>query len=137
MTQEPSSLLDRIRSGREDALDELEDDYDPDGEYRAFSASRLGLRSEVMLDLVFRTGKHESLSYAHLYCLSYDPTDGIVMQFTDHVVSIRGHKLKDLYRYLRSHRVIFICEADSPTSKLLATNEAIVNAIAVEGKVGI
>lgn len=130
------SILDRMGLAREANEDELVDEFDGESEYRAFAASRNPRRVETMLDLVFRSGAHESLSYAHLYQISFDPSNGLLLNFTDHLVTIQGHRLLDLYRYLKNHRVTYICEADLPTAKLVGESEAVVNEISINLKEG-
>ncbi len=88
-------------------------------------------RVETMHDLVFRTGIHESLSYAHLYRVIFDPSEGITLHFTDHIVMIKGYHLRDLYRNIKNHRATYVCEADNSTVQLESSSEPIVKAIVI------
>ena len=111
---------------------ELLDEISDDAEYKAFINGKQPSQRAEMLDLVFKDGRHESFSYSHLYRSRFSPHDGIYLQFSEHVVVIKGVQLRLGYRRILGRKVIQVTEADSPTVRLADAGEAVVTSIKVE-----
>lgn len=112
------TLLERFGMARDGHLDAEQDEYTPDGEYRAFGVLRQNIGAAATIDFISRQGNHQSFAYTHLYQTTFDPSNAIELYFTEHTVAIRGHRLHELYRRLLTHRVTFVCEADSASAQL-------------------
>lgn len=64
-----------------------------------------------MLDLVFRSGKVRSFSYAYLSELEFEPGDTLTLKFTSGAaVIVEGRNLARLRQSVRLHRADEICE---------------------------
>lgn len=109
--------------------DEL--DLEEETEYIAFAVNKQANQRAEMLDIVFKDGCRKAFSYSHLYRIDYDPQDGIELHFSEHIVRVQGMRLLRGYRRLLTYRVIKIEQADGPTSKLAANDEAIVTDLAI------
>jgi len=125
------STIERFISPTTPLEDDLVDEHQGEGDYRAFGITRKTFGSETMLDLVLKTGDHQTFAYTHLYRMAFNPSEGISLYFTDHVIELLGQRLKELYRYFRSHRVTFVCEADSPTVQSCTDAEAVISSILI------
>ena len=79
-------------------------------------------------------GIHEALSYGHLYRIRFDASVGITLEFTEHVVTIRGKRLNMAYQRLAMHRVVFVAEADRPTAALVTESEPVVYQLDIRSK---
>ena len=114
MSINESSLLKEIIGPKDDGID----CYDESGDYLAFGVSRKAWGGEPMVDFISRDGNHQTFNYSHMYRVSFDPSKGLTVEFTNHVVMIDGQQLRDMHRFFVSHRVLFVCEADDATVKL-------------------
>jgi len=113
-------------------LEISDDEYLEDGNYRAFASCRQPNQRAEMLDLVTKNGDHESFSYSHLYRTRYIAENGIVLQFSDHLVRIQGRALRDGYRRILGRQVIQVTEADAPTARAAGDKEPIVTGIKID-----
>ena len=114
-------------------VDDEHDVYQEDGTYRAFGITRKAWGGEPMIDFITRDGNHQTLSYSHLYRMTFDPSKSITIEFTNHRVTIEGMQVHDLHRYLSVHRVLFVCEADDATRRLTRSGEdPVITKLAVE-----
>lgn len=118
-----NSHLDRLRRL---ATSPVAPEAEEDEVYAAFASGRLGTKPQ--LTLVFRrvTGTCHAFAYAHLYTLDYDPSVGVVLQFTQHRVTIAGRNLDDLFRYLCLHRVQTVQEFDALLADTLPATTPVV-----------
>jgi hypothetical protein len=104
---------------------------DAEEEYTAFASGRLGTKPQ--LTLVFRTvaGVSHAFAYAHLYAMEYDPAAGIMLQFSQHWVTVRGRNLEGMFRYLCLHRVQTVQETDALHAEALPAKEAVVTGLLI------
>ncbi|MEM8669449.1 MAG: hypothetical protein AAGG48_18130 [Planctomycetota bacterium] len=130
---EPVSILDRLQPTAQDDSAEI-DVYSEGEDYRAFGFSRKPIASDPMIDFIDRHGVHEALSYSHLYRIRFDPSEGMTLEFTDHIVTLRGHHLQKGHQRLTMHRVVFIAEADHATAALVTADEPVITSLALELK---
>ncbi len=114
MKSESTSILDRLQGGEsEEAV------YQSDGDYRAFGVSK----HAVSLNCISRGGNQLGISWSLYSDARYDPTEGIVIEFSHKVVMIQGKHLLSLYQYILGNRVTFIAEADRATEKLISQDD--------------
>ena len=66
-----------------------------------------------MLDLHFRSGNRRAFDYSFLVSVLFDPSVGVTLEFTSHMVTITGRNLEGLYKRLLSHTATRISEATS------------------------
>ncbi len=66
--------------------------------------------------------------------MKFNPSIGITIEFSDHIVSIRGRGLADGYQKLAMQRVIFIAEADRATAGLAPDKEAVITSLSIDQK---
>jgi len=129
---ETGRLLDRFDVGTAQGK-ALIDDYDvrPD-KYQAFRTDPQARPSVAMLDFWFSDGNQRAIAYTHLYDIAYNVSEGLELTFSGHVVTIRGYGLNDLYRGLKRHRIVFIWEADTPTTRIVGEQEPVVTKILIQ-----
>lgn len=108
------------------------DIYEDNGEYKAFGKTRKPWGGEPMLDFISRDGNHVSFTYSHLYSVSFNPSKGISIEFTNHSVSVEGRGLREIYQYLGMQRIVYIAEADRPTAMQLQSQQVpVVNNLSI------
>lgn len=130
---EPISLVDQL--DRKADFSEAEVDvYRESDDYRAFGFNRKSVNSDPMINLVDSRGVQEALAYGHLYRLRFDPSEGITLEFTEHVVTIRGRGLREGYQRLAMQRVVFIAEADRATAVLVPEKEPVITSLIIMHK---
>jgi len=141
MLKETRSLADKLNAAKDpsdvNAFDEFDAELaDDNGAYRAFIVCRSTRRSE-MLNLRLKNQIQRSFDYSHLYKLNLLPeVKSIVMEFSEHTVTISGLRLENCYQRLWSRRVLQITEADTPTAKLMMheNKEPVVTHITIEDR---
>lgn len=124
------SIIDRIGGGAAPEADV----YDAEGPYQAFGISRRAFGGEPLIDFVSRSGNHHALTYSHLYDITFDPSSGIELQFTDHVVSLKGRCLKEGYGQLLRQRVVWLSEAPATAERSAVPGEAVITEITIKPK---
>ena len=111
------------------------DIYDPDGEYKPYGKSWQAWGGEPIVDLITCDGNQQGFVYSHLYRVGFDPAKGITLEFTNHLVTIQGNRMNQLYRFLTMQRVVYVAEADEATAKLLEElQKPFVNSILVQDR---
>lgn len=85
-----------------------------ESESSCFSMLSANSGQEVMLELRFRNGNAIALGYAYLVSVSFDPSEGIRLEFTGHEVLITGTNLTKLFRGLVHHKITYIQELEVP-----------------------
>ena len=130
---EPLNILGRVNRLADTIDDEL-DVYADNEDYRAFGYSRKPVSSDPMINFIDSTGNQTAFAYGHLYQTRFDPSDGITIEFTEHLVSIRGRRLGEAFAKLVSQRVVFVAEADRPTAVLIPDNEPVVTTLLISQK---
>ena len=116
----------------------VEDDaYDLDirpKDYRAFAVDSQVRPSNAMIDFWLASGNQRAIAYTHLYDVEYDPSQGLVLSFSDHVVHISGRFLSELYRGLKRHRIVYVWEADPPTVRLTPPKTPVISEIKIQSR---
>ncbi|GAB5515196.1 hypothetical protein [Rhodopirellula baltica] len=130
---EPLNILSRVNRSK-DTIDDDLDVYADSDDYRAFGYSRKPVSSDPMINFIDSTGTQTAFAYGHLYQTKYDPSEGIVIEFTEHVVSIRGRRLGEAFAKLVSQRVVFVAEADRPTAVLVPDDLPVVTRLEIADK---
>ncbi|MCA9178420.1 MAG: hypothetical protein KDB14_28360 [Planctomycetales bacterium] len=129
MTQR-SMILDRVGG-----LDAAEVDVYREGSpYQPFGISRRAWGGEPFVDFISKTGDHHAIAYTHLYDIAFNPSAGIVLQFSDHFVRIAGIGLADVYAQLLRQRVVFICEADHAAASIAEQGQTTVTRLSIEAR---
>ena len=124
-----NDLTDKYRLGIDP---ELGDDIDlRPSAYVAYRIDPQERPANAMLDLWFHNGNQRAIAYMHLYAIEFEPSQGMRLTFSEHLVTIRGYRLNELYRYLKRQRIAFIWEA-TPPEKLLAQSQPCITAIVVK-----
>ena len=124
-----TSLVDRLGGSTPEV-----DVYSEDGPYQAFGISRRAFGGEPLIDFVLRDGNHHALTYGHLYDIIFNPSKGIDLQFTDHVVQLRGRCLQDGYGQLLRQRVVWLREATDAHQRLAGPTDAVIIGISITPK---
>jgi hypothetical protein len=130
---EKSSLNDRILSRRTIAPDEDADSADDCG---AFGYLR-GVRDRaLMLELRLKSGNRDAYPYSLLEKLSYDPSEGVTLQFANGKVKLVGRHLAStqangamLFEALTRHRVPWVLEGDELRSPAATGTAPVITAI--------
>lgn len=104
---------------------------DAEDESTAFSAGRVGTNPQLTLVLRKANGNCHAFSYAHLYSIEYDPSDGITLTFSQHQVRLCGRHLDDLFRYLCHHRVQRVNETEESFLESPDEQQPVVSRIAI------
>ncbi len=109
-----ASRLAELRGGSRGTLEEPEEPMALEAEeegpsYSTLSADRM---QKVMLELRYKTGNAKALAYSYLVGIDFDPSEGIVLDFSGHEVRISGQNLRSLFSGLVAQRVASIQEVD-------------------------
>jgi hypothetical protein len=67
----------------------------------------------LMLEVLLRTGNSHAFPYAYLLGVTFDPSIGITLHFTNAKVLLRGRNLRALHQGLLTHRVLWLREGNS------------------------
>lgn len=85
-----------------------------EGTYKPSSPVSGNRPPEPMVEFRFKSRNAFALSYALLISAAYNPSQGIVLEFTTHRVTITGRNLPDIQRALREHRLAWVQELSTP-----------------------
>ncbi len=131
----------QVANGAVDFLDRLgpdarhvDMDVFSESEYRAFGVSRKAWGGEPMIDLILRDGNRHSLPYARLDEMQFNPSKGIVLRFSDYVVTLQGQRLGEGYQQLLAHRVVFVAEAGRAAQLALDAQAPVVTTLLIEAR---
>ncbi|MCC7336742.1 MAG: hypothetical protein IT422_16750 [Pirellulaceae bacterium] len=113
---------------------EIADDVYSPNQYRAFGFVRKPVSNEPMIRFIKLNGVQKSLAYSHLYDIDFDPRTGITIDFTQHIVEIKGRGLLQGFERMSAHRVIFVAEADRPTAVLVPEGEPVITGLEIKSK---
>ncbi len=91
----------------EPLAEEIEDDEE--GPRKNLFANR---SHKMMLDLRFKTGNAEAFPYSFLVRAMFNPTNGILLDFSIVEVKITGRNLRPLYRAIVAQRESVVQEVD-------------------------
>lgn len=100
--------------------------------YKAFAVDDQVRPSNALIDFWFASGNQRAISYNHLYDVAWNRSEGLVLTFSDHKVTLRGHGLEALYRGLKRHRIVYVWEASSQEAITAADNQPVVTAIDIQ-----
>lgn len=90
-------------------------------------------RGQAALEFWKNDGRDYSRSYSHLY--GVDPLDdGFVITFTEHVVTIRGRRLWQLFRDVNRNVAIYIWEATPQEDRLADKDASVVTQITIKDR---
>ena len=118
MVEAESTVLKRIGGI---ASQSPEVDVFHDGEqYRAFGISQKAWGGEPLIDFIANNGNHQALPNSDIRRVTLNPSEGLLIEFSEFVVILRSHCLSDMYQRLLMQRVVFVCEADEASRKLAA-----------------
>lgn len=121
----PKKKFDVLNKQDEDELDILPD------EYEAYNIERQPRSCFALLDFCLSNGDHQAIAYNHLYDITFNRSEGLVLTFSEHVVQIKGRRLEDLYRQLKRHRVIWVWEAGPQEDKLANAKDSVITKITI------
>lgn len=125
------SFVDRYADPKESA-EETETNVHPiSGEFQCFGVAKSNRMPPAMLVLRLKTGNQKALMYSYLKEIDFDPSEGIVLQYVSHRVTIRGRNLTAVFDRLVEHRITWLQEVDEA---LVADETAtVVSTVQVEG----
>lgn len=106
------SFVDRYADPKESA-EETESNVHPiSGELQCFGVAKSNRMPPAMLVLRLKTGNQKALMYSYLKEIDFDPSEGIVLQYVSHRVTIRGRNLSAVFDRLVEHRITWVHEVD-------------------------
>jgi hypothetical protein len=133
MNEKPNSLLRKLQVARatdtvvaEAVAEEIEDIE----ELPAYGWLRGTRERGIMLELRFKTGRRQSFGYPWLFEAEFDPSQGIVLNFTSCKVAIGGRNLRNMFDLINRHRCVWIQETDGLRDRS-PDNATVVTSIAV------
>lgn len=85
-----------------------------DGSYQPASPVSGNRPPEAMIEFRYKRGDSFALSYALLISAAFNPSQGIVLEFTTHRVTLTGRNLKAIHRALLDHRLAWVQELSGP-----------------------
>jgi len=116
----------------EDSTDEEKLDAKPES-YEAFRVDSQVRPSNALLDFWKSNGSQRAIAYNHLYDIAFSSKEGLVLTFSEHIITLKGHCLKNrLYDQLKRHRVVWIWEALPQEAKLAGDTDTVVTEIKIE-----
>jgi hypothetical protein len=81
-------------------------------EGESFSTLSADRQQKIMLELRLKNGNAKALAYSYLVGIDFDPSEGIMLNFSGHEVRISGRNLRPLVSGLVSQRVAAVQEVD-------------------------
>lgn len=106
---------------------------EPLEERPAFSMVSADRQRKVMVEFRMLVGDVKARAYAFLAGIDYNPSTGIVMDFSADKVTITGRNLRPLLNGLISQRVAVVCEMDDLQAEAnLSDGETVVVKIEVK-----
>ena len=103
-------------------------------DYRPYAVDSQVRPSNAMIDFWLASGNQRAIAYTHLYDVEYDPSKGLVLSFSDHVITVAGRMLGELYRGLKRHRIVYIWEADPPTVRLTPPKLPVITEVVIQNR---
>lgn len=119
--------------GDGDAVAELAaDDLDELTEERKCYSRLRGRRGQLlMIEFRLGTGDCWALEYSYLAAVKFNKSEGLVLKFSGHTVTIEGARLRPIYRGLLDHAIGYVQEIDDDREAAL-DGEPFVERIVVE-----
>lgn len=130
MNHNNDDIRNRLNAYRSGDPTKTTDANKQDGEIFYFEPTENGVRNVcfVLLD-----GKHIFLNYNYLVAGEFFPEDNkIVLHFTTHGVTLKGHNLEKLYQDLIQHSPKFITAINDRYSGISSNNIPLVTLIEVK-----
>ncbi|MGL5095331.1 MAG: hypothetical protein ACRDD1_07065 [Planctomycetia bacterium] len=109
---------------------ETEEAGEDDG-YRAFAVGPSS-RPPMMLEFRRRNGDRFALGYGYLIRVDFNPSRGVVLEFTDGRVEVEGRRLEPLFHAVVGQRASRIVEIDEWQAEALPSGETVVTALREE-----
>ena len=101
-----------------------------DDDYTALAGGRVGQKAQQAVTFRTATGAGLTLAYAHLYAITDDgPEAGFTLEFTRHLVTVRGRHLGRLHRLLGDHRAREVRACDPLHARLVPDGEPVVTGL--------
>ncbi len=109
-----ASRLAELRGGGRGTVEEPGEpvELEAEEEGRSYSTLSADRMQKVMLELRYKTGNAKALAYSYLVAIDFDPSEGIVLDFSGHEVRISGRNLRPLFSGLAAQRVAVVQEVD-------------------------
>lgn len=85
-----------------------------DNSYQPASPVSANRPPELMVEFRAKRGDSVALSYALLISAAFNPSQGIVLEFTTHRVMLTGRNLTTVHRALLEHRLAWVQELSGP-----------------------
>jgi hypothetical protein len=91
-----------------------EDDpqFEPDIETEAYSMISADRQRKIMVEFRFLNGNRKARAYSYLVGIDFNPSEGIIVDFSGETVAISGRNLLPLYDGLVSQRIWSVREMD-------------------------
>ncbi len=106
-------------------------------EYRAFAFGRVSNKPQISVTFRLLDAKGYNFAYSHYYALIDDhPNSAFEVEFTRHIVIIKGRNLETLHRLLCDHKVREVVQSDPLQAKLLPEEVPVVTHMEVRKKSG-
>jgi hypothetical protein len=135
-TSPPESILHRYTGKAASGDGALPPDEDAADDLGAFGWLRGVRERAIMLELRRKDGSVHAFGYAWLKKVTFDPSDGITLDFSGETVKITGRNLDSelrpktrLLNGILRHRVIWIQEADGAAEMKAAKNAIVIERI--------
>jgi hypothetical protein len=117
MNERRSGLVDsarraaELRQGKPEPSATEEGDgleFEPEENYKAFSFISADRQQKQMVEFRLLEGNAEALAYSYLVRAKYNPSEGIVLDFSGYTVTIKGRNLQPGYNGLVAQRVALV-----------------------------
>jgi hypothetical protein len=91
-----------------------EDDpqFEPDIETEAYSMISADRQRKIMVEFRFLNGNRKARAYSYLVGIDFNPSEGIIVDFSGETVAISGRNLLPLFDGLVSQRIWSVREMD-------------------------
>ncbi len=109
-----ASRLAELRSGARGTAEPPEEPMalEADEEGESFSTLSADRQQKIMLELRLKNGNIKARTYSYLVGIDFDPSEGILLDFTASEVRIEGRNLRPLLSGLIAQRVAVVQEID-------------------------
>lgn len=115
MSDDRKKLVERYAGRPKSDVPEATTSHDEDdGSYQPASPVSGHSDREFMIEFRSKRGDSVTLSYALLISLTFNPSQGIVLEFTTHRVTLTGRNLKKILHALKEHRLAWVQELSGP-----------------------
>ncbi len=111
---DPAAKLSELRGGGPPPADEVVREVEEiaEGSDETFSTRSADRNQKVMLELRKKTGDATALAYSYLVRADFDPSEGIVLDFSAYTVRLSGRNLRPVFAGIVAQRFAFVQETD-------------------------